>query len=177
MKQILAIGASNSKNSINKAFANYTAHQIPESVVTTLDLNDFEMPLYSVDRESEGGIPPQAKAFFEAIQKSNAIVLSFAEHNGSYSAAFKNLLDWTSRIDQKLWQSKPMLLLATSPGGRGGATVLESAKQTLPHLGAKVLGSFALPSYYEKFSPEKGIIDPQLNESFAKEFNLLAQTI
>jgi len=177
MKEILAIGASNSKNSINKAFASHTAHKIPESVVTTLDLNDFEMPLYSVDRESATGIPAQAKAFFDAIQKSEAIVISFAEHNGGYSAAFKNLLDWTSRIDQKLWQNKPMLLLATSPGGRGGATVLESAKQTFPHLGAKVLGSFALPSYYEKFSLEGGILDPQLHESFAKEFNLFTQAI
>ena len=177
MTQLLAIGASNSKNSINKAFAAYSARQLPESIVTTLDLNDFEMPLYSVDRESATGIPAQAKLFFEAIQKSDAIVISFAEHNGSYSAAFKNLLDWTSRIDQKLWQNKPMLLLATSPGGRGGATVIESAKQTFPHLGAKVIGSFALPSYYEKFSVEKGLLDPQLNESFQKEWKLFADQL
>lgn len=177
MKQLLAIGASNSKNSINKAFASFVAHQLPESTVTTIDLNDFEMPLFSVDCESVTGIPAQAKLFFETIQKSDAIVISFAEHNGSYSASFKNLLDWTTRIDQKLWQSKPMLLLATSPGGRGGATVLESAKQTFPHLGAKVVGSFALPSYYEKFSAEKGILDPQLNESFQKEWKLFADQL
>lgn len=51
-KQILALGASSSRNSINRQLAAYTAAQIETARVTLLDLNDFEMPIYSIDREN-----------------------------------------------------------------------------------------------------------------------------
>jgi NAD(P)H-dependent FMN reductase len=85
-----------------------------------------------------------------------------AEHNGSYSAAFKNLYDWTSRIDVQVWGGKPMLLLATSPGGRGGATVLAAAEATFPRMGAELKGTFSLPSFYDNFA-EGNISDPELS--------------
>ncbi|HHG85108.1 MAG TPA: NADPH-dependent FMN reductase, partial [Bacteroidetes bacterium] len=69
-KKILAFGGSNSRNSINKRLANYAAHQIPEADVTLLDLNDFEMPIYSIDREKEGGIPALALQFKAHIKET-----------------------------------------------------------------------------------------------------------
>jgi NAD(P)H-dependent FMN reductase len=69
-----------------------------------LDLNDFEMPLFSVDREQAGGIPDFAHQFYKKVGAADALLVSFAEHNGSYSAAYKNLFDWTSRIDNKVYQ-------------------------------------------------------------------------
>ena len=50
MKNILAFGASSSINSINKKFANYSSKQIPNSRTNLLDLNDFEMPIFSIDK-------------------------------------------------------------------------------------------------------------------------------
>lgn len=50
---VLAFGTSNSKHSINKTLAYYAAQQISEADVKLLDLNEFEMPIYSVDREQE----------------------------------------------------------------------------------------------------------------------------
>ena len=82
--------------------------------------------------------------------------------NSIGSAAFKNLYDWTSRIGMKVWADKPMLLLATSPGGRGGATVLEAGKATFPRMGADLKASFSLASFYDHFDPAKGITDPEL---------------
>ena len=49
MKKIIAFGGSNSKNSINKELAAYTANQINNVEVEVLDLNDFELPLYGID--------------------------------------------------------------------------------------------------------------------------------
>ena len=127
--------------------------------MTDLDLRSFVLPLYSSDEEDANGIPPYAKRFFEMIRDHDGLVISLAEHNGSYAAAFKNLFDWATRIDQKIWAEKPMLLLSTSPGGRGGATVLEAAKTTFPHLGADIRGSFSLPSFYENFDPKHGVAE------------------
>ncbi|MEO0877483.1 MAG: NAD(P)H-dependent oxidoreductase, partial [Bacteroidota bacterium] len=62
-KKILAFGASNSRNSINKQLASYAAGQLTDATITLLDLNDFEMPIYSIDREKESGIPQLAEQF------------------------------------------------------------------------------------------------------------------
>lgn len=162
MKKIIAFGASSSKNSINKQLATYTANQFENSTVEVLDLNAYEMPIYSVDNEKENGIPQLAQDFYAKIGSADFIVISFAEHNGNFSSAFKNILDWASRINAKTFQEKPMLLLATSPGARGGSSVLDIATKRFPFQGGIVKGSFSLPSFYENFDAEKGITNEDL---------------
>lgn len=167
--KIIAFAGSNSKHSINKKLAIYAASLFEKAEVEVLDLNDFQMPLFSVDIEKEIGQHPQAKAFLEKIATADILVVSLAEHNGNYSAAFKNVYDWCSRIGGKVFQDKPMLLMATSPGGRGGASVLEIAKNAFPRFGAILKGTFSLPSFNDNFDVEKGKIsnlelDNQLKE-------------
>lgn len=161
--KILSIGGSNSRNSINRQFAYYAAQLFHEATINQVDISHISIPLYSMDNETELGIPEPVRAFAQQIDESDFIVLSLAENNGSYNVGFKNLMDWTSRIkNRKTWGNKPMLLLSTSPGGRGGATVLESAKNIFPFMGADIKGSFSLPQYYQNFDNEKGITNPEL---------------
>ncbi|HLO72357.1 MAG TPA: NAD(P)H-dependent oxidoreductase [Flavobacterium sp.] len=162
MKKIIAFGASSSKQSINKQLATFAANQFQNASVEILDLNDYEMPIFSVDKEKENGIHPLAQDFYTKLGSADLIIISFAEHNGNYSTAFKNILDWTSRINPKTFQEKAMLLLATSPGARGGSSVLEIATKRFPFQGGIVKGSFSLPSFYENFDVVNGIINPNL---------------
>ena len=167
--KIIAFAGSNSQQSINKKFAIYAASLFENAEVEILDLNDFQMPLFDVDIEKEIGQHPLAKAFLDKIALTDILVVSLAEHNGNYSAAFKNIFDWSSRINGKVFQDKPMLLMATSPGGRGGASVLEIAKNAFPRFGAILKGTFSLPSFNDNFDVEKGRIsnvelDIQLKE-------------
>ena len=154
MPNLVAFGASSSKNSINRKLAHFAAQQVPNAHINLLDLNDYEMPLFSTDREKEG-IPDKAHAFKAAMQASSGIIISFAEHNGAYTTAFKNIFDWISRLDKPIWCGKPMFLLSTSTGERGGKTVLELAyirlSRDMPNIPC-----FALPSYKENFDEEKG---------------------
>ncbi|MDP4827095.1 MAG: NAD(P)H-dependent oxidoreductase [Flavobacteriales bacterium] len=160
---ILAIGGSNSANSINRQLAQFAASLFENSTVTIYDLSKIDIPLFSVQLENEIGMQPAARYFANEIDQSDLIVISLAENNGSYNAGFKNLIDWTSRLkDRKVWNDKPMLLMATSPGGRGGATVLETAVAYFPRMGADIKGSFTLPKFYENFDPIEGIIDQEL---------------
>ncbi len=170
-KKIIAFGGSSSKNSINKQLATYAAHLFQSVEVEVLDLNDYEMPVFSVDKEKENGIHNLAHAFYDKIGTADLVVLSLAEHNGAYSTAFKNILDWTSRIDNKTFRQKPMLLLATSPGARGGATVLEIATKRFPFQGAEVKGSFSLPTFYENFDVVNGIINPEFKNQLMEIIN------
>ena len=177
MKKILVFGASNSKNSINKKFASYTAGLLEGVEIDLIDLNDFEMPIYSIDREKESGIPQAAHNFKEKIKACDAVIASFAEHNGSYTVAFKNILDWTSRIDKVFWYDKPILALSASPGGRGGKTVLEAAVAKMGFMNGVVTGSFSLPRFFENFSESEGILDEELNSYFKEQLNSFQQAI
>ena len=159
--KIIAFGGSPSKNSINKKLATYAAHLFENAEVEVLDLNDFQMPLFSVDIEATIGQHELAKAFLAKIAEADILVVSLAENNGNYSAAFKNVFDWCSRINVKVFQQKPMLLMATSDGKRGGASVLEIAKNALPRYGADIKATFSLPSFYDNFDVEKGEISNQ----------------
>lgn len=164
--KILAFAGSTSSKSINRQLANHAASLVPGGEVTELDIRSFDLPIYSQDEEENEGIPEAAHQFLDLIRGHDAIVVSLAEHNGSYTAAFKNLYDWTSRIEQKLWGDKPMLLLSTSPGGRGAATVMEAAQATFPRMGADLKASFSLPSFYDHYDPASGISDPELAADF-----------
>lgn len=156
--KIIAFGGSPSKNSINKKLATYAAGLFQNAEVEILDLNDYQMPLFTVDIEAEIGQHELANAFLSKIKSADFLVVSLAENNGNYSAAFKNIYDWCSRINGKVFQGKPMLLMATSPGGRGGATVLEIAKNSFPRYGADIKATFSLPSFNDNFDVEKGKI-------------------
>jgi chromate reductase, NAD(P)H dehydrogenase (quinone) len=169
MKRLLAFGASNSSDSINKQLATYASKQFKNVTVDLLDLNDYEMPIYSKDREKATGIPQLAHDFYNKIGEADFVLISFAENNGNYTTAFKNILDWMSRINGKTFQEKPMLLLATSPGARGGGSVLDIAVKRMPFQGGVVKGSFSLPSFNENFDTEKGVIsNEELNDQLLK---------
>lgn len=170
-KKIIAFGASSSKQSINKQLVTFAANQFQNVSVEILDLNDYEMPIFSVDKEKENGIHPLAQEFYSKLGSADLIIISFAEHNGNYSSAFKNILDWTSRINAKTFQEKPMLLLATSPGARGGSSVLEIASKRFPFQGGIVKGSFSLPSFYENFDVINGIIHPEYKNQLLEIVN------
>lgn len=154
--KIVAFAASNSRQSINKQLVSYATSHLPGTETEILDLNDFELPLFSVDREVELGQPQLAKAFLQKLSESDAILISFAEHNSSYSAAYKNLFDWCSRIDTKVFQGKPMVMLSTSPGGRGGQTVLGAAVESAPRFGGEVKASLSIPSFSSNFDSNTG---------------------
>lgn len=171
MKKVIALGASNSKNSINKTLANYIANKVEGVEVETLDLNNYDLPLYGIDLENEDGIASDAHKLLEAIHSADGIVISFAEHNGAYSTAFKNAFDWMSRINGKLWNDIPMLMLSTSPGARGGATVLEIAKGRFPYMGGNVVDAISFPSFFDNFKEDKVVNDElrtQLQEGVKK---------
>lgn len=156
--KIVAFGASTSNNSINKKLATYAASLFDHSTVELVDLNNYVMPVFDVDLEITIGQHEVAQAFLDKIKGADLLVVSMAEHNGNYSAAFKNIFDWCTRINAKVYQEKPMLLLATSPGSRGGTSVLEIAKNAFPRYGAVVKATFSLPNFNENFDLEKGQI-------------------
>lgn len=177
--KILAFAASNSRQSINKQLIVHATEVmkqeiVPSAQIEVIDLNDFEMPIFSIDRETETGIPQQAKDFYEQIGAADALLISYAEHNGLYTAAFKNVFDWASRIQMKVFQDKPMVIMSTSPGKNGGANALKTAKDAAPHFGADVKASFSIGSFKSAFDSELGrLTDPVHAETLRESLRAL----
>jgi NAD(P)H-dependent FMN reductase len=176
MKLFVMSGSTSSK-SINSKLAAYAASLIPNATLQWVLLSDYDLPIYSEDLHGKNGIPEPVYQFSDLIHASDALLISLAEHNGSYTAAFKNILDWTSVIeDRKTFGNKPMFLTATSNGVRGAIDVLQAAERRFPYLGADLKGSFSLPQFDKNFQEGKGIInealDQQLKERIKKLYEL-----
>ena len=91
--KILAIAATNHKASINKQLLEYTAtvarHQLKDDAeIEVMDLVDYEVPFYRQDREEASGVPEKAQALYAKIGQADKIIISFAEHNGGYTAVY-----------------------------------------------------------------------------------------
>jgi NAD(P)H-dependent FMN reductase len=177
--KITAFAGSNSSNSINKKLVEYTLKSFPEFEIKLLDLNDFEIPIYSMDREKNTGIPEKAYEFRAQLAQADVIICSLAEHNRAYTVAFKNIFDWSSRIDMDIFASKPMLLMSTSPGGFGGGNVMNLAKAFFPKCGANIIETFSLPSFHQNFQ-KADIANEELKKEHASKvaaFKAALQTI
>lgn len=181
--KVLAFAASNSRASINKQLVghaiNVLTHEIsPSAACEVIDLNDYEMAIYSTDRENESGIPQAAHDFFAKIGAADALIISFAEYNGSYTSAYKNVYDWASRINMKVFQNKPILMMSASPGGRGGANVLKTATEAAPHFGGQVVDSLSVARFGDAFDRETGALtDQDLSAKLRAGLNALAQAV
>ncbi|KUJ56695.1 NADPH-dependent FMN reductase [Chryseobacterium aquaticum] len=168
--KILAIAGSNSDTSINRQLVTYATTLFENAEVEIVDMNDFEMPIYKHQREVESGVPQQANDFAAKIDKADILLVSLSEHNGTYSTAFKNVFDWTSRIKQRaVWNEKPMLLMATAPGGRGGLGVLEAAEKRFPLHGGNIVDTFTLPFFNDNFDKENQKISNEEKDSELRE--------
>jgi len=154
MKKILAFAGSTSSTSINKKLATFAAENLENTSFDVVDLRDFTLPIYSEDEE-KNGFPEDVKKFSALLDNYDGFILSLAEHNGTYTAAFKNIFDWISRVEVKVFRDKPLLLMATSPGGMGGQFVLAAGEQRFSRQGAKELLTFSLPNFYDNFKENK----------------------
>ncbi|GAB4163782.1 MAG: NAD(P)H-dependent oxidoreductase [Winogradskyella sp.] len=177
MKKILAFAGSNSRTSINKQLVTYASSLLKNVDVNLIDLNDFNAPMFGVDLESElDEAPESAHRLLNLIKESDGIVLSLAEHNGVYATVFKNLFDWMTRIEGNFLFKKPMLLMATSPGARGGQTVLSIAEARFPWHDGNIIDTFSLPSFDANFENGK-ITNEELNSELLTKVEKLQQAI
>jgi NAD(P)H-dependent FMN reductase len=141
------------------------ASQFENASVKVLDLNDYDLPVFTVDLEEKIGHPEPAQKFVKDLEGADLLIISFAEYNGSYASGFKNIFDWASRVKLQVFDTK-VFLLATATGAGGGRYVLENAVNRFPRHGAEILATFYLPFFYQNFDSQQGITHPEFREMF-----------
>ncbi len=159
---ILAFAGSNSSKSVNFQLVRYTASLIKEHQVEVLNLVNYPFPMYSEDYEKSKGFSNSLMELRDDIKNSNGLIISLNEHNGNPSAYFKNLIDWLSRLERKFLEGQKVMLMSTSPGGRGAIGALQVVEQLLPRFGAEVVSTFSLASFHQNFNSKTGIKDADL---------------
>ncbi len=178
MKKILAFAGSNSSTSINHKLVRFVASEIKEHDVKVINLSNYPMLMYSEDEEKNNGFPGMTMALKQEISEVDALLISVNEHNGSWSAFFKNTIDWLSRLDRNFLEGKKILLMSTSPGKRGGVSSLEYGKNVFPRFGAEIVESFSFPSFYDNFSEtSKTVTDETLLLGLNEVLSTFAQQI
>ena len=159
--KVLVIGTTNQETSINRELSVFAASLLSNWGCDHVDMRICDMPIFGSDLFESDGVPAKAIEFRAMMQNYDGYIVSLAEHNGNYTAVFKNLIDWISVQDGKVWQGKPVLLLSTSPGPRGAQTVLGIAENYFPHMGAEVTGSYSLHSFNDNFKEGEGVTNAE----------------
>jgi NAD(P)H-dependent FMN reductase len=176
MKKIVAFAGSNSSRSINGQLINFTLENFKNFEVEFLDLNDFEMPIFSIDREKKDGVPQSAVDFRKKLHEADGIIISVAEHNWTITVAMKNLLDWCSRVDMNIFDNKPMLLMSVSISRVGGARAMGYMLTTKEKFNMNVVETFSLPSFNHTFA-EGRITDEELNGELKEKIGVFINSL
>jgi len=147
MKKVLAFAGSNSPVSINQKLIEATVNLIDFAQVDVISLRDFSVHFYDVELEKNEGVPHKMNELKELFSNYEGFILATPEHNGIPPAFFLNTLDWLSRINRNIFNDKPMVLLSTSTGLKGGEGALKILENVIPRFGAKVISTFPFPSF------------------------------
>lgn len=147
-----------SSTSINRKLAQALIKLAPSHLKFT-EISFRDLPLYSPDYDAD--YPPVARAFKDAIAKSDAILFVTPEYNRSIPGALKNAIDWASRpYGQNALARKPSAVIGASPGSIGTAVGQQSLRAVLGFCNAPQMTS---PEAYIQFKPD--LIDDQGNVS------------
>ena len=173
MKKIIAFTGSNNPNSINEKLVQSIIKKFPDQNIEFIDLKKFNVPIYNQEIE-QNGIPKPIKKLFQLFTESDAFIIASPEHNGLPSAFLKNTIDWLSRIDQRFFGEKPVLLLSTSPGPTGGKTHLQILEKLVLRWGGLFVEQYSLGSFDQNFDKNNfSITDPQENIKLKKAVDAL----
>ena len=156
MKKILAFSGSNSSKSINHLLVTYAVSLIENHEINLIDLRDYDAPIFSIDLESDEGLPKKIKDLEKLISKYDTLIIALPEHNGSMTSFFKNILDWLTRVNHQFLKNKKLLLLSTSPGKYGAKFGLEHTASILPRFGGELIDTYNLGSFYDIVNLENG---------------------
>jgi len=150
MKKIIAFTGSTNPDSINEKLVQSIIKQFANQNFDFIDLKSLDIPIYSQKIEAEG-IPHAIKKLYQSFISADGFLIASPEHNGLPTALFKNTIDWLSRIDQRFFGEKPVLLLSTSTGSSGGTSQLQILENLIPHWGGHLIGLYSLGSFLENF--------------------------
>jgi chromate reductase len=138
--RILGISGSVRRGSHNRRLLRAAGNSLPSGV----ELVEWEtvagLPIFDEDLELT---PPESvRAFLEAIEAADALLIATPEYNASVPGGLKNALDWASRpFPDNVLRDKPSAVIGASTGLFGAVWAQAEVRKALNASGAHVLDS------------------------------------
>jgi len=162
--RILGISGSLRRGSHNRRLLRAAGALLPPGV----DLVEWDglgaLPAFDEDLEA---FPPEAvQAFFEAVERADALLIATPEYNASLPGALKNAIDWASRpFPDNVLRDKPAAVIGASTGLFGAVWAQAEVRKTLRASGAHVLESeLPVGMADAAFTADHALADPELAE-------------
>jgi chromate reductase len=93
------------------------------------------------DQDLEPAPPAQVQALRAQVAAADAVVVVTPEYNGTIPGLLGNAIDWLSRpYGAGALRGKPVVAVAASPGGVGGARAVVALRTVLGNAGAVLAG-------------------------------------
>jgi len=155
---VLVICGSLRKGSYNAALTRSLPALAPPGIALRPAPSFAGLAVYNYDEHKEGGIPPIALAWSEAIRSADGVIIVSPEYNWSIPGGLKNAIDWASRLKEKdqPFAGKPVALQSAATGLLGGSRMQYHLRQSLTSIEAimftkpEVLVTFAAKKFDEK---------------------------
>lgn len=128
--KVLLISSSLGEKSINANVHNAYAEHLKNQGIRfrTLELKDFRnIPILASPQQ----IPEEIENIYRCIKKQEYLIIFFPEHNGYFSAFFKNIIDWLSLKEIHFLKDKKVMLISASITKRDKRLMEDSIKTTL----------------------------------------------
>ena len=175
--QVLGLCGSLRTASLNRAALAMAGELMPAGM--RLQFGSFaQLPFYSSD-EQDKGWPPGLRELGDAVTQADAVLIACPEYNFSIPGAFKNALDWLSRLPSQPFKNKPVALFGVAPGPVGTARMQYELRRVLHYLEARVLSrpEIFIGNSGTKFNGEGRLIDETALQLIRDQMHALRRLI
>ncbi|AEC02755.1 NADPH-dependent FMN reductase [Parasphaerochaeta coccoides] len=127
------------KDSFSGKIANVLAKFFPQDYeVSRIDISN--LPVFDQDYDDTGTVPASWERLRKDVAAQDAFLFVTPEHNRSFPAALKNVLDIASRPwGKNLWDGKPTAIVSVTPGRLGAFGANHHLRQVLAFLNMQTL--------------------------------------
>jgi chromate reductase len=170
--KLLVLSGSIRTESFNRRLATRLASIAKQEAaeVTSLNLADFELPIYNGDLEASKGLPDAAKRLKALLHENTGLIITCPEYNGFMTPLLINAIDWCTRseeasVDLSGFADKTLLVASASPGPGGGGRASIHLKTMLSAIGCIVFPqSLVVSSAFNAFDDQGEFSDASMAE-------------
>jgi chromate reductase len=175
--RILGISGSLRRGSHNRKLLRAAAAAVPPG--TELVEWDGLAALPAFDEDLELTPPPAVRAFLEAVDQADALLIATPEYNASVPGALKNALDWASRpFPDNVLRDKPAAVVGASTGLFGAVWAQAEVRKVLKASGAHALeDEIPVGMADTAFDPDGNLMNPELAERLRDLLGDLAREV
>ena len=160
------IVGSVSEPSLNRRFAEALVRLAPGTGLVIREIPISELPFYGAQYDKD--FPAVGRAFKDAVDSADGLLIVTPEYNRSIPGALKNALDWASRPSgQSSLTGKPTGVTGASKGAISTALAQSHLKSILAAQGAPLVGA---PEVYIRITDDFFTEDGAIANEGTREF-------